>query len=79
METKHYYLVDLENVGLSGLYGLNLPDEGSEIQIFFSESACTTTEEARDDILASKANVRLFHCRANGRNELGRFSAGGDT
>lgn len=70
MGVRHYYLVDLENVGLSGLYGLNLPDEGSEIQIFFSESACTTTAEARDDILASKANVRLFHCKANGKNAL---------
>ena len=69
-DIAHYYLVDLENVGLSGLYGLNMPGEGSEIRIFLSNAAHVGTDEIRQDILASRARIDTAFCSVTGKNAL---------
>ena len=69
-EIEHYYLVDLENVGLQGLYGLNMPGEGSEIQIFLSNAAHVGTDAIRQDILESRARIDTTFCSVTGKNAL---------
>ena len=69
-EIEHYYLVDLENVGLQGLYGLNMPGEGSEIQIFLSNAAHVGTDAIRQDILESRASFDTTFCSVTGKNAL---------
>ena len=66
----HYYLVDFENVGVSGLNGLQLPGEDSEIRIFLSVSAHLGTAEIREDILASKARIETFFCNSGHKNAM---------
>ena len=66
----HYYLIDMENVGLSGLCGLNLPGEGSAIILFISNNAHVATEEVQEDILNSKAEIRTFFCSVTGKNAM---------
>ena len=70
IEIKHYYLVDLENVGIQGLYGMNMPGEGNEIQIFLSNAAHVATSEVRTDILESKAVIETTFCSVQGKNAL---------
>ena len=70
MEITHYYLIDLENVGLQGLCGLNLPAAGSEIQIFLSNTAHVGTEEIRKDILSSRAEIGTIYCSIQGKDAL---------
>ena len=67
---EHYYLIDMENVGLSGLCGLNLPGEGSAIILFVSNNAHVATEEVQEDILNSKAEIRTFFCSVTGKNAM---------
>lgn len=66
----HYYLIDLENVGLQGLYGMNMPGAGSEIHIFLSNAAHTGTEQLREDILDSRAKIETSFCSIQGKNAL---------
>ena len=69
-DCTHYYLIDLENVGLKGLYGLNMPAEGSEIRIFLSNAAHTGTEDIRKDVLESKAEIGTIFCSVQGKNAM---------
>lgn len=69
-QIKHYYLVDMENVGLQGLCGLNMPGADSAVVIFLSNSAHVATEEIQADILASKAEIDTFFCSVTGKNAL---------
>ena len=66
----HYYLIDLENVSLHGLYGLSLPGEESEIRIFLSQNAHIATPEIQHDILSSRANIDTFFCSVQTKNAL---------
>ena len=66
----HYYLVDLENVGLQGLCGLNLPRNDSEIQIFLSDAAHVGTAEVCRDVLESTARIETTFCSCKGKNAL---------
>ena len=67
---NHYYLIDMENVGLSGLCGLNMPGEGSAIILFISNNAHVATEEVQEDILNSKAEISTFFCSVTGKNAM---------
>ena len=69
-EIEHYYLIDLENVSIHGLYGLSLPGSGSEIRIFLSQSAHVATSEIRQDILSSRAYIDTFFCSTQTKNAL---------
>lgn len=66
-EIEHYYLVDLEN---AGVYGLNMPGEGSEIRIFLSNAAHVGTVEIRQDILDSRARIDTTYCSVTSKNAL---------
>lgn len=66
----HYYLVDMENVQLKGLQGLNLPGEGSEIRLFLSNAMHTGNLEVQKAILASKAKIETFYCSVQGKNAM---------
>lgn len=70
LKPSHYYLVDLENVGLKGLNGLRLPGEESYIRIFLSPSAHMANADVRADILASKAKIDTFYCGTVAKNAL---------
>ncbi len=67
---KNYYFIDLENVGIQGLVGIELPAEDSEIRIFLSATAHIGTEEVRKDILASKAYIDTFYCATREKNAM---------
>lgn len=67
---RHYYLVDLENVGIRGLNGLKYPGNDSHIRVFLSGSAYMANEEIRKDILGSEAVVDTFHCGLTGKNVM---------
>ena len=66
----HYYLIDFENVGPTGLNGLKLPGEEAEIRIFLSNAAHFGTEEIREDILESKAKIETFFCTSKHKNAM---------
>lgn len=68
--SAHYYLVDLENVGLPGLCGLNMPGDDSEIRFFLSNTAHAATEDAYHDILNSKAQVATTFCSETHKNAV---------
>ena len=70
IETTHYYLIDLENVSLHGLYGMNMPGEGSEIRIFLSNAAHVGTLEVQRDILDSSASIETTFCSVQRKNAL---------
>ena len=70
IEKMHYYLVDLENVGLQGLCGLNLPRNDSEIRIFLSDAAHVGTAEVCHDVLESNAKIETTFCSCKGKNAL---------
>ena len=67
---RHYYLVDLENVGVKGLNGLKYPGDDSHIRIFLSGAAYMATEEIRKDILESEALIDTFYCGIAGKNMM---------
>ena len=69
-DIRHYYLIDMENVGLQGLHGLNLPGEGSGIILFLSKAAHVATNDVKKDILASRAVIRTFFCNAQTKNAM---------
>ena len=67
---EHYYLVDMENVFLRGLQGMNLPGENSEIRLFISNAMHTGNEKVKDGILNSKAKINSFFCSASTKNAM---------
>lgn len=66
----HYYLIDLENVGLPGLCGLNMPGDDSEIHFFLSHTAHTATEDVYQDIMRSPAQVMTTFCSETHKNAV---------
>ena len=67
---SYYYLVDMENVGLQGLYGLNMPEEDSAIILFISNNFHMATEEIQEDILKSKADISTIFCSVMRKNAM---------
>lgn len=66
----HYYLIDLENVGLPGLCGLNMPGDDSEIHFFLSHTAHAATEDVYQDILRSPAHITTSFCSETHKNAV---------
>ena len=66
----HYYLIDFENVGITGLTGLYLPGEDSEIRVFLSDAAHQANEEVMQDAISSKAVIDTFYCSVSGKNSM---------
>lgn len=69
-DMRHYYLVDLENVGIKALRGIDLAEKDEEVVIFISNAMHTATTELLEDILRSKAVVRTFFCGASSKNAM---------
>lgn len=66
----HYYLMDLENVGIKALRGIDLLEKDAEVVIFISNTAHIATTELQEDILRSSASVRTFFCGASCKNGM---------
>ena len=66
----HYYLIDFENVGITGLTGLYLPGEDSEIRVFLSDAAHQANEEVMQDAISSNAVIDTFYCSVSGKNSM---------
>lgn len=66
----HYYMIDLENVGIKALRGIDLTEENAEVIIFISNAAHIATAELQDDICNAKALVKTFYCGATCKNGM---------
>ena len=66
----HYYMIDLENVGIKALRGIDLTEENAEVVIFISNAAHIATTELQDDICTAKARVKTFFCGATCKNGM---------
>lgn len=66
----NYFLVDYENVNVSGLDGIAKLTEGDSIIIFYSENANTLTFGMHRRINESKADIQFQKVAVNEKNAL---------
>ena len=64
------YLIDYENVSFHGFAGLSALSEGAELLIFYTDNADKLTFSLHEQLLTSRASVRLIKTEAAGKNAL---------
>ncbi|SFC10953.1 PIN domain-containing protein [Ruminococcus albus] len=67
---NRYFLIDYENVGVSGLNGIDELTDSDSVTIFFSEHAQSLTFEYHNKINAAKADIDLIMVEAGEKNAL---------
>lgn len=70
MDISHYYLVDMENVFLPGLNGLNLPGKESAICMFISNNMHTGSSSMKKYIESSEAKFDAIFCNVMTKNAV---------